>query len=86
LNKAQVEVLLVHADPDDSRTAWFGAEAIPVAEAAAGLTDLGVADPQQAALADVALRAALGTGAGFRIIPGAGGPSGGIGAILRWRD
>ena len=34
----------------------------------------------------IALRAALGTGAGVRLIPGAGGPSGSIGAILRWRD
>jgi len=23
---------------------------------------------------------------GIRMIPGAGGPTGGIGAILRWRD
>ena len=50
------------------------------------LKDLGVADPIRAPLVDVALRAALGTGAGVRLIPGAGGPSGSIGAILRWRD
>jgi hypothetical protein len=86
LSKSQVEVLLVHADPDDSRTAWFGRDAIPVAERATDLTDLGVPDAQNGPLVDVALRAALGTGAGIRMIPGAGGPTGGIGAILRWRD
>jgi len=86
LSKSQVEVLLVHADPDDTRTAWFGREAIPVAERSTDLTDLAVADAQDGPLVDVALRAALGTGAGIRIIPGAGGPTGGIGAILRWRD
>ncbi|SRR5581483_7682336 len=84
LSRSQVEVLLVHADPDDTRTAWFGAPAIPVAERAPDLTELGVADARDGALVDVALRAALGTGAGIRIVPGAGGPTGGIGAILRW--
>ena len=86
LSKSQVEVLLVHADPDDGRTAWFGRDAIPVAERATDLTDLGVPDAQNGPLVDVAVRAALGTGAGIRMIPGAGGPTGGIGAILRWRD
>jgi hypothetical protein len=86
LSKSQVEVLLVHADPDDSRTAWFGRDAIPVAERATDLTDLGIPDAQDGPLVDIAVRAALGTGAGIRMIPGAGGPTGGIGAILRWRD
>jgi hypothetical protein len=86
LSKSQVEVLLVHADPDDTRTAWFGREAIPVAERSTDLTDLDVPDAQDGPLVDVALRAALGTGAGIRMIPGAGGPDDGIGAILRWRD
>lgn len=86
LSKSQVEVLLLHADPDDQRTAWFGAEAVPVAARSTDLTDLGVAGGKNGLLADVALRAALGTGAGIRMIPGAGGPAGAIGAILRWRD
>ena len=86
LSKSQVEVLLVHADPDDTRTAWFGREAIPVAERSTDLTDLDVPDAQDGPLVDVALRAALGTGAGIRMIPGAGGPEDGVGAILRWRD
>jgi hypothetical protein len=33
---------------------------------------------------DVAIRAALGTGAGVRLVPKAGGPTDGLGAILRW--
>jgi len=86
LSRAQVEVLLVHADPDDGREAWFGPEALPVAVRPDELKDFGVAEPTRAPLVDVALRAALGTGAGVRLIPGAGGPAGGIGAILRWRD
>ncbi|TMK86544.1 MAG: hypothetical protein E6G57_12145 [Actinobacteria bacterium] len=86
LTRAQVEVLLVHADPDDGREAWFGPGAVPVADRPDQLKDLGVADPIRGPLVDVALRAALGTGAGVRLIPGAGGPSGSIGAILRWRD
>lgn len=84
LSRSQVEVLLVHADPDDTRTAWFGGDAVPVAERSPDLTDLGVENAAEGPLVDVALRAALGTGAGIRVIPGAGGPSGGIGAILRW--
>ncbi|MBV8983909.1 MAG: hypothetical protein JO248_05655 [Acidimicrobiia bacterium] len=88
LTRAQVEVLLVHADPDDDRTVWFGPEAIPVSGRSTDLTDLGVAQAEAnaGALVDVAIRAALGTGAGIRMIPGAGGPTDGIGAILRWRD
>jgi len=86
LTRAQVEVLLVHADPDDGREVWFGRDAVPVADRPDTLTDLGVADPMRGPLVDVALRAALGTGAGVRMIPGAGGPDDAIGAILRWRD
>ena len=86
LTRAQVEVLLVHADPDDARTAWFGTEAIPVSERSTDLTDLGLDGAKAGPLVDVAIRAALGTGAGIRMIPGAGGPTGGVGAILRWRD
>ncbi|MBV9410453.1 MAG: hypothetical protein JO148_02555 [Acidimicrobiia bacterium] len=55
-----------------------------MAERAPDLTDLGVPDATGGALVDVVLRAALGTGAGIRMIPGAGGPTGGVGAILRW--
>lgn len=86
LAKAQVETLLVAADPDDERTAWFGPDPTLVAADAQTLRDLGVGSPVEGPLADVAIRAALGTGAGVWVVPAHGGPSDGIGAILRWSD
>jgi hypothetical protein len=86
LAKAQVDTLLVAADPDDSRTAWFGPDPTLVAADAQTLRDLGVDEPVEGALADVAVRAALGTGAGVWVVPAHGGPTDGVGAILRWAD
>lgn len=86
LAKAQVDTLLVAADPDDERTAWFGPDPTLVAADAATLRDLGVDQPVEGALADVAVRAAIGTGAGVWVVPAHGGPTDGIGAILRWSD
>jgi hypothetical protein len=77
-------VLLVHDDPDDERTAWFGADAIPMSSQAGDLKGLGVDSPVEGRLVDVLIRAALGTGAGVRIVPHAGGPKDQVGAILRW--
>ena len=46
---------------------------------------LGVDEPVEGRLVDVAVRAALGTGAGIRVVPpGAAGPTDGMGAVLRW--
>jgi hypothetical protein len=45
---------------------------------------MGVAAPTRAALVDVMVRSALGTGAGVRIVRGDDGPKGGVGALLRW--
>ncbi|MDQ3570621.1 MAG: hypothetical protein M3396_08385 [Actinomycetota bacterium] len=90
LSMAQVEALLVGDDLDDDRQAWFGPEPSQVALTADTLQAFGVETPQRARLVDVAVRGALGTGAGVRVIPAGGedgageGPSGGIGAILRW--
>ncbi len=86
LNRAQVEVLLVHADPDSLNTAFYGPEPVPIAERPDDLVGLGVEQPLQGPLVEVAIRAALGTGAGLRLIPGAGGPTDGMGAILRWQQ
>ena len=83
LAMAQVEILLVHDDPDDDRQAWFGPEATHVALTEDTIRAMGVDRPAQARLADVATRAALGTGAGVRVIP-AGQAKDGLGAILRW--
>ncbi|HSH60701.1 MAG TPA: Vms1/Ankzf1 family peptidyl-tRNA hydrolase, partial [Acidimicrobiales bacterium] len=87
LAMAQVETLLVHDDPADDRQGWFGPEPTHVALSEDTIQAMGVDDHQRARLVDVAVRAALGTGAGVRVIPGqtgADGPSDGLGAILRW--
>jgi peptide subunit release factor 1 (eRF1) len=85
LAKAQVEVLLVHDDPDDERIAWFGPDRVHVAHNLENLRTLGVETPQEGRLVDVALRAALITGAGVRIIPKHGPVAGAIGGLLRWK-
>ena len=84
LAAARVDTLLIHDDPDDTRTAWFGPEPGMVAESAATLTDMGVAHPVEARLVDVAIRAAFTTGAAVRMVPSVGSVQDGIGAILRF--
>ena len=85
LAMAAVDVLLVAPDdPDDPRTAWFGPEPAHVGTTDAEVKGLGVDQPVEGRLVDVALRAALGTGAGIRVVAAGGGLEGGIGAILRW--
>lgn len=84
LNQSQVDVLLVHADRDDERTAWFGPDPVPVSLDPAELKDLGVDSPTEGPLVDALLRAAAGTGAGARIIPHTPTVKDTVGAILRW--
>lgn len=84
LGRAQVDTLLVVEDADDRRTAWFGPEPVHVALQPGQLRALGVDEPSEARLIDVAVRAALGTGAAVRIVPAEAGPQEGLGAILRW--
>lgn len=84
LAAARVDTLLIHDDPDDDRTAWFGPESGMVAQTKNALADLGVADPQKARLVDVAIRAAFTTSAAVRIVPSVGSVKEGIGAILRF--
>jgi len=83
LNRSQVEVLLVHDDPDDDRIAWFGSELVPIA--AQGERNL-IADPQEGRLIDVAIRAAIGSGADIRVVPKTAAMADGLAAILRWAD
>jgi len=85
LAKAQVEVLFVHDGRDDARSAWFGPERVHVASAPDDLRELGVDEPREGRLVDVAIRAALGTGAGIRVIPKHGPMTEAIGGLLRWR-
>lgn len=84
LAAARVDTLLIHDDPDDDRTAWFGPEAGMVAFDQQRLADMGAEHPQQARLVDVAIRAAFASGASVRIVPSAGSVKDGIGAILRF--
>jgi peptide subunit release factor 1 (eRF1) len=84
LSESRVDVLLVHDDPDDERRAWSGPDPTPVVATPELLEGLGITEAEPGRLVDVAIRAALGTGAGVRLVPKAGGPSDGLGAILRW--
>jgi peptide subunit release factor 1 (eRF1) len=84
LARAQVEVLLVADDPDDDRAVWFGPEPTMIGLDQAEVRAMGAEQPQPGRLADALVRAALGTGAGVRVVPSSGGPREGVGAILRW--
>ena len=84
LREANVEVLLFHHEVDDERFAFFGPSPEHASLDREDLTAMGV-EPQEGRLVDVAIRAALGTGASVRVVPGHGGPLEGLGAIVRWR-
>ena len=84
LSRAQVDTLLLYDHPDDDRTAWFGLEPIPAGATEARLEELGIEPRMEGRLVDVAVRAALGTGAGVRVIPAESGIADNLGALLRW--
>jgi peptide subunit release factor 1 (eRF1) len=84
LAAARVDTLLIHDDPDDDRTAWFGPEPGMVGQSKETVTGLGATGPQQGRLVDVAIRAAFTGAAAVRIVPSAGSVKEGIGAILRF--
>jgi hypothetical protein len=86
LQEARVDMLLLHDEPDDDRRAWFGPAPTVVALRADDVDALDPGDAEIGRLPDVFLRAALGTGASVRVVPGHGGPAGGVGALLRWRE
>jgi len=83
LSRAQVETLLVHDDPEDDRTAWFGPEAVHVGSDRATVEAMGTDQGREGRLVDVAIRAALGTGAEIRIVPSTTAKDG-LGAVLRY--
>src|SRR5688572_6471299 len=58
LAAARVDTLLIHDDPDDDRTAWFGPEPGMVGQDEETLTGLGATEPQKARLVYVAITAA----------------------------
>jgi hypothetical protein len=82
--RAQVELLLIHDDPEDDRRGWFGPEPAHVSATEGALRELGVDPVHEGRLVDAAIRAALGTGASVRVIPAEAGVAEGIGGILRW--
>lgn len=82
LQAALVDTLLLHDDPADDRQAWFGPEPNQLGLRREDLEAMGAPDPAQARLVDLAVRAALGTGASVRLVPGAAVRDG-LGAILR---
>jgi hypothetical protein len=84
LARAQVELLLIHDDPEDDRRGWFGPEPTHVSATAGGLRELGVDPVNEGRLVDTTVRAALGTAASVRVIPAEAGVADGIGGILRW--
>ena len=69
LARGQVATLLLTGlFLDDRRTAWFGPAPTDVAADRDALADLGVPGPVEGRLVDVAVRAALGTGAEVRVL------------------
>jgi peptide subunit release factor 1 (eRF1) len=84
LQMSQVETLLIHDDPDDERTLWYGPAAGHLALDRQTLVDMGAEEQREGRLVDVLIRAAFGTGAGVRIVPSASAVNEGVGAILRF--
>ncbi len=88
LRSSQVDVLLAHDAMKGSAVAWFPAGDPTLCVSAESELD-GVGGPDRGGLVegrlvDVAVRAALCTGAAVRTVPLHGGPSEGLGALLRW--
>lgn len=87
LARHQVRTLLLKEAPDDERSAWFGERPGQVALDREVLVIEGEPTPAEGRLVDVAVRAALGTGAEVRVLGAetdGRGPSDGLGAILRY--
>lgn len=84
LCEGRVDVLLLHDDPRDERTAYIGPDGAHVALELGPLKEMGVDAPVEARLPDALLRAAVGTSAKVRVVPAASVLKDGVGAILRW--
>jgi hypothetical protein len=84
LAMAQVAVLLCADEGVDERTLWFGHDPVHLASDRQDLEALGVEAPEEEPARDVLTRAALGTGAGIRVVDDGGELDEGVGALLRW--
>jgi hypothetical protein len=86
LRMSQVDTLIVTTELPADATAWFGPEPAAVGLGRDEVVALGVEKPVQAPLVDVLLRAALGTAATVRVVPGdrEDAPRSGVGALLRF--
>jgi release factor family 2 len=88
LREARVAVLLVVLDANDERRAWVGSSPDQVGaapeETAAGMPAEVQAAARSAPLVDVAVTAAVATGADVRVVPESGRLPEGLGALLRW--
>jgi hypothetical protein len=83
LSQAQVAVLLI-TEREIDRELSFGPEPALLGPSAQELKELGVDSPEQGHASDVLVRAALGTGAGVRVLDDEAGIDDGVGALLRW--
>ena len=81
LAAGQVAALATNANLEDERVAWFGPEPMQVGMDRVTLEDMGVGEPREGRLLDVATRAALGSGASIHVVPNA---TGDMAALLRW--
>jgi hypothetical protein len=86
LARSQVDVLLVHDDEADGRTAWVADQPGLVASRREVLADMGATGLREGRLVDVAVNAALRTGAAVRVVPDVASIEEGLAAILRWSD
>jgi len=85
MREARVDTLLVHDDPTSERAAYFVADdPNAVALDRPTMTDLGHPSARAGRMIDVAIRNAILTGAGIRVVPGTSPVNEGVGAILRW--
>jgi peptide subunit release factor 1 (eRF1) len=86
LQQSQVDVLLVHDTDDDERQAYLDVTSGLVSLERSELEAMGGTTIEAARLVDVAVRAALSTGAAVRVIPTVAAIDEGLGALLRWAD
>ena len=83
LSRAQAAVLLI-TEQEINRELSFGPDPSLVSPSPQELKELGVDSPEQAPACEVLVRAALGTGAGLRVLDDEAGIDDGVGTLLRW--